>query len=216
MLKIDITPAPAKFRLVPRALICLALISFAVAGCNAAPKHARSPSECQLFAPVSMRIHPIFTQVKDWTGDGAVDGIEALLEFQDQFTDPTKAAGDVVFELYAYRPYSPDSRGDRILNPWLGSLRTLRDQEARWNRTSRTYAFELAYPEIRDDRDYVLVATFDTGQTRFFDQIVIEGRRTPREPRELQRELREQREGRPPATRRSESSFTHGAEPAQP
>jgi hypothetical protein len=34
----------------------------------------------------------------------------------------------------------------------------------------------LEYPEIRDDRDYVLVATFDTGQTRFFDQIIIEGR----------------------------------------
>ena len=187
-----------------------------LAGCTAAPKHARTPSECQLFAPVSMRIHPIFTQVKDWTGDGVVDGIEALLEFQDQFTDPTKAAGDVVFELYAYRPYSPESRGDRVVNPWLGSLRTLRDQEARWNRTSRTYAFELEYPEIRDDRDYVLVATFDTGQTRFFDQIVLEGRRAPREPRELQRELRrEEREQRSPSTRPSDS-LSHGDEPTQP
>jgi hypothetical protein len=152
-------------------------------GCNTPTRHARTAADAQMFAPVSMRIHPIFTQVKDWTGDGVNDGVEALLEFQDQFTDPTKAAGEVVFELYAYRPYSPESRGERVVSPWLGSLRTLRDQEARWNRTSRTYSFELEYPEIRDDRDYVLVATFDTGQTRFFDQIVLEGRRTPRDQR---------------------------------
>src|ERR687889_740943 len=100
-----------------------------LAGCNDGTRRSRTPTEAQLFAPVSMRIHPIFTQVKDWTGDGVVDGIEALLEFQDQFTDPTKAAGDVVFELFTYRPYSADARGERILNPWLGSLRTLGDQE---------------------------------------------------------------------------------------
>lgn len=160
------------------------LASLLFGGCTNAPKYTRTPSEAQLFAPVSMRIHPIFTQVKDWTGDGHPDGIEALLEFQDRFTDPTKAAGDVVFELYTYRPYSPDSRGERVVNPWLGSLRTLANQQARWNRTSRTYAFELEYPEIREDRDYVLVATFDTGQTRFFDQIVLEGRHSPDQPRD--------------------------------
>jgi hypothetical protein len=199
---------------VSRALV-LAVLLIVLAGCNAAQRHARTQSEAQLFAPVSMRIHPIFTQVKDWTGDGAIDGIEALLEFQDQFTDPTKAAGDVVFELYTYRPYSPEARGERVLNPWLGSLRTLGDQEARWNRTSRTYAFELEYPEIRDDRDYVLVATFDTGQTRFFDQIVLEGRRTPREPRDL-RDPRDPRELRVPASTRPAGELTHDNDPTQP
>jgi hypothetical protein len=187
---------------VSRAIVS-AVLFLILAGCNAAPRHVRTPSEAQLFAPVSMRIHPIFTQVKDWTGDGVVDGIEALLEFQDQFTDPTKAAGDVVFELYAYRPYSPEARGERMVNPWLGSLRTLRDQEARWNRTSRTYSFELEYPEVRDDRDYVLVSTFDTGQTRFFDQIVLEGRRTPRDQRVV------------PTTRPS-GAFTHGDDLTEP
>jgi len=199
---------PVKFRRVLRAILPAAVVLALVAGCNSTTHHARTPTEAQMFAPVSMRIHPIFTQVKDWTGDGAIDGIEALLEFQDQFTDPTKAIGDVVFELYAYRPYSPESRGERVLNPWLGSLRTLRDQEARWNRTSRTYAFELEYPEIRDDRDYVLVATFDTGQTRFFDQIILEGRRTPREPRE-------HHDQRVPSTRPSDS-LTNGEELTQP
>ena len=187
--------------------VTLVVVLITGGGCNTPPRHARTAAEAQMFAPVSMRIHPIFTQVKDWSGDGVVDGIEALLEFQDQFTDPTKAAGDVVFELYAYRPYSPESRGERVLNPWLGSLRALRDQEARWNRTSRTYSFELEYPEIRDDRDYVLVATFDTGQTRFFDQIVLEGRRTPRDQRIAPPAIT------PPTTRPSDGSggaITHG------
>lgn len=168
---------------VGRTSVCLLLLTCLVAavagGCTTPPGTARTPTDAQLFAPVSMRVHPIFTQVKDWTNDGQADGVEALLEFQDQFTDPTKAAGTVIFELYTYRPYSPDPRGERIVNPWVGSLQTLPEQEARWNRTSRTYSFALAYPEIREDRDYVLAATFDTGTTRFFDQIVLEGKRSP-------------------------------------
>jgi hypothetical protein len=125
-----------------------------------------------------MRIQPIFTQVKDWTGDGKPDGIEALLEFQDQFNDPTKAAGTVIFELYSYDKRSPDPRGMRLVNPWVGSLKTLAEQQARWNRTSRTYLFQLAYPQIRVNGDYVLSAEFDTGTTRFFDTVVLEGDHT--------------------------------------
>ncbi len=133
-----------------------------------------------MFSPVSMRIHPIFTQVKDWTGDNRPDGIEALLEFTDQFNDPTKTVGTVIFELYSYRPYHADPRGDRLVNPWIGSLDTLAEQQARWNRTSRTYTFQLAYPQIRTDQNYVLTATFDTGKRRFFDQIILEAQ--PKEP----------------------------------
>jgi len=133
-----------------------------------------------------MRIHPIFSGLKDWTGDGKPDGIEALLEFEDQFGDPTKAAGTVIFELFDFADiktnYKPDPRGERICNPWVGSLRTLADQEARWNRTSRTYLFQLDEPSVRDDRSYVLSATFDTGTTRFFDQIVLEGHPHPKGP----------------------------------
>src|SRR4051794_21172385 len=150
-------------------------------GCASHSPAPRSPGDAALFAPASMRIHPIFTQIKDWTGDGKPDGVEALLEFQDQFSDPTKASGTVIFELYTYRKGDTDPRGDRVVNPWVGSLQTLADQQARWNRTSRTYFFQLEYPAIRDDRTYVLGATFDTGATRFFDQIVIKGGNAPRE-----------------------------------
>jgi hypothetical protein len=158
---------------------------FAIAGCGSspAPPVPRSSADAALFAPVSMRIHPIFTQVKDWSGDGRPDGVEALLEFQDQFGDPTKAAGTAVFELYNYRKGDVDPRGERVCNPWVGSLQTLDEQQARWNRTSRTYFFQLEYPAIRADHSYVLTATFDTGATRFFDQIVIQGEQVPRNQR---------------------------------
>ena len=162
---------------VPLLVGCLTV---AGAGCGARSPVPRSPTDAQLFAPVSMRVHPIFSDLKDWNDDGQVDGIEALLEFQDQFNDPTKAAGTVVFELFSYRPYSPDPRGQRVVNPWVGSLQTLADQQARWNRTSRTYSFQLEYPQVRGDENYVLTATFDTGTTRFFDEVILQGENAPR------------------------------------
>ena len=127
------------------------------------------------FGPASMRIHPIFTQVKDWTGDGKADGVEVLLEFQDQFRDPCKAEGRVMFELYDFRR-GPDPRGRREVNPWVGSLTTIDDQRAHWNRTSRTYTFQLSYGQIDPRHTYVLTATFErTGGGRFFDRVVLEG-----------------------------------------
>jgi hypothetical protein len=163
-----------------RRAVAVSSIMCLLFGCASPSPVPRSPDAAAMFAPASMRIHPIFTQIKDWTGDGHSDGIEALLEFQDQFSDPTKAAGNAIFELYSYRPSTPDARGERLISPWVGSLKTLADQQARWSRTSRTYSFKLEYPEVREDRSYVLAATFDTGNTRFFDQIVVEGRGAPR------------------------------------
>jgi hypothetical protein len=49
------------------------------------------------------------------------------------------------------------------------------DQRDHWNRTSRTYGFKLALPQINPTRTYVLSATFEReGGGRFFDKIVIE------------------------------------------
>jgi hypothetical protein len=126
-----------------------------------------------------MRIHPIFTRVSDWTGDGTPDGIEALIELQDQFGDPTKASGSIIFELYTYQPYSADIRGDRLA-VWTGSLQTLQDQKDHWNRTSRTYSFQLAKPWISATTDYVLTAQFDlAGGGRFFGRTILEGQPPP-------------------------------------
>jgi hypothetical protein len=136
----------------------------------------RDNAEVVMFGPTRMRLHPIFTQVKDWTGDNHPDGVEAELEFQDQFGDPTKAAGKVMFELFSYRRGYPDSRGERLVNPWVGSLLSLQQQYEHWNRTSRTYSFQLAMPGISTRKSYVLTAMFEHSDgRRFFSRVILKG-----------------------------------------
>ncbi len=166
--------------MVREAAVCALMLL--AAGCADGALPDRFPRDSSMFGPVRMRIHPIFTQVKDWTGDGEPDGIEALVEFQDRFDDPTKASGNTIFELFEYRPYNPDPRGERATSPWTGSLVTLDEQRARWNRTLSTYSFRLPFTGVRVSRDYVLAASFDRAAregeaSRFFDRIVLEGQR---------------------------------------
>ncbi len=149
-------------------------------GCTQPAIDEPPPAESSLFGPTAMRIHPIFTQIKDFTGDGSDDGIEVLLEFQDQFGDPTKASGTVMFELYDYRQGNAEMRGQRLSNPWMGSINTVNEQKVRWNRTSRTYTFQLSYPSISRFKSYVLTATFRSNAGgRFSDKIVLKGEETP-------------------------------------
>ena len=125
-----------------------------------------------------MRMHPIFTQVKDWTGDGRPDGIEALVELQDQFGDPTKASGRLVFELYEYRPYNPDPRGERLAIRGSGELATLDDQARALEPHEPHVRLPARLPRVRPDAAYVLTATFElSGGGRFFDQIILEPRK---------------------------------------
>lgn len=124
-----------------------------------------------IIGPVSIRIHPSFTQVKDWTGDGNPDGIEALLEVRDRWNEPIRATGRVLFELYDYRIGSPDPRGTRLVNPWAVSLATVEEQTARWDRVSRAYKFQLAYRQADPDRTYILTASFETEGGRLFDRL---------------------------------------------
>jgi hypothetical protein len=162
-----------------RATMLIAML-LAISSCQQNKPHPRDAAETAMFGPAAMRIHPIFTRIQDWTGDGKPDGIEALIEFQDQFYDPTKAMGTAIFELFEYRRGFPDPRGERLLNPWIGSLNTLEEQRQHWNRTSRTYTFQLTWAGIRRDRNYVLGATFELkGGGRFFDRMIIEAQDRP-------------------------------------
>ena len=65
-----------------------------------------------------MRLHPIFTTLKDWTGDNKPDGVEAFVELQDQFGDPTKASGKIIFALYDFKKFDPERRGP-LLAEWI-------------------------------------------------------------------------------------------------
>jgi len=139
---------------------------------------SRTPVDQLLFSPASMRLHPVFTQVRDWTGDGKPDGIEAVVEIQDAFGDPTKAAGRLIFELYEHRPQNPDPRGRRLENPWEGRLDSMEDQRARYNRVNRAYIFQLEFADIKTSDSYVLTASFElSAGGRFFDRTIIQGQR---------------------------------------
>jgi hypothetical protein len=122
---------------------------------------------------VSFRVHPTFTQIKNWTGGPKPDGIEAVVEFEDQFGDPTRAVGKIRFELYAFFPNSPDHRGRRLAF-WSASLDSHEDQISRWDTAARGYSFQLAYDNISTQRAYVLTAQVDRGKTRLFDELIIE------------------------------------------
>jgi hypothetical protein len=160
----------------PRAILYLLSSILFLPSCGQPLLDLESSPDTTFFGATAMRIHPIFSQIKDWTNDGKVDGIEVLVEFQDQFGDPAKAAGTLMFELYDYREANPDPRGPRLANPWIGSIATLEDQRSRWNRTSRTYTFQLAFPQVSQAKTYVLTAMFrSTTGGRFFDRIILEG-----------------------------------------
>ncbi len=144
------------------------------AGC-APPATPGPAASVAMFVPQDMRIHPIFTRVADLNGTGKPDGVEAQLEFSDPFGDPTKASGQVLFELFEYRRQPPYT-GRRVGGPWVASLATPADQRDKWVKTLRTYRFPLAYPAVSPSLDYVLTATFElTGGGRFSKMVVLTG-----------------------------------------
>jgi len=168
-----------------RLIACLALLILpALVGCSspAAPP-PRTAEDNQLFGPVSMKLDT-FSKVKNWNGNGAPNGIEALVEFDDRFGDRTKAAGVIIFELYDYRPYWPDPRGARLANPWTASLQTYDEQKAHWETASGAYMFRLAFDQAFWNHNYVLTATYQSAAgTRLFSRIVLQSQKPEnREP----------------------------------
>jgi hypothetical protein len=170
----DTTEAPSYISDM-RLVACLALLILPASfGCSSpALPLPRTAEENQLFGPVSMKLDT-FSKVKDWDANGTPNGIEALVEFDDRFGDRTKAAGDIIFELYDYRPYWPDPRGVRLANPWTAHLSTYDEQKAHWETASGAYMFRLAFDQAIWNHGYVLTATFQSAAgTRLFSRIVL-------------------------------------------
>lgn len=156
-----------------RAMWLGAIIVPLALGCRSARPLQRDDNEAAMFGPSAMRLHPTFTQFKDWNNDKKPDGIDAVVEFQDQFGDPTRAAGKIIFELYEYRPHYADPRGPRLANPWIATLATRQEQQSRWSAALRAYSFELEFPTISASKTYVLQATFERDGARLFDQLIV-------------------------------------------
>lgn len=169
---------------------CVPLLLLLVCGCDGSGAKTRSTLDQQMFGPASVRIHPTFTQVRDLSSHGKPDGIEATLEVQDQFGDPTRSTGRAMFELYNYRKDSPDIRGSRIAGPWIAFLNTRAEQQEHWNPALRAYTFQLHFPKVQADQYYVLTVQFDLNSTaattqpetapssapagRLFDKLIME------------------------------------------
>ena len=62
-----------------RTILAIVVTCGALAGCGSQPQWEPARQQ-QLFTPTSMRIHPVFTQLRDWTGDAKPDGVDALIE----------------------------------------------------------------------------------------------------------------------------------------
>lgn len=158
-----------------------------------------APPRGDLFAPVAMRIHPVFTQLKDTSGDGKPDGVEALVQLTDAFGDTTKGAGTVVLELFDYRRNFPDPRGERLAPPAVVALLTVDDQRRYWRRVGAAYALPLPYPQVSPKGYYVVTTTFTpaAGGDRMFDRIVL----VPAGARDGQQEPADDPTTRPATTR---------------
>ena len=170
-----------------------ALLLLVTAGCQCRRPYG-GEHDGEMFGPVSIRIHPTFTKVRDWTGDNTPDGIEALLELRNQFEEPTRATGRVIFELFEYRRDFPNPAGKRLVNPWITSLVTFEDQQARWSRELKMYTFQLAFPQVQTGRSYVLTASFELQGGRLFDRVILE----PRGEQQQQQQQSEQQPGQQP------------------
>ena len=165
-------------------IICVAMVAVA-GGCQPSPNvidpylegpraaQGKVPRPVDLLLPQKIRIHP-FTAIRVLE-DRNVLGVEARIEALDAFGDPTKAFGDVRFELYAHRANGPDNKGRR-LNVWQVSIGDPGSNMVHWDHVTRSYLFKLELTQQAEPADrYVLVAIFASPYTQrlFAEHVVV-------------------------------------------
>ncbi|MCH8854209.1 MAG: hypothetical protein IID41_16395 [Planctomycetes bacterium] len=83
-----------------------------------------------------------FTKPASFDDDALPDGISVVLSAVDKQGERIKITGQIVFELYTYRPASADPKGEQ-LQTWQLELAGDRDQRTYWHHTTRMYEFPL-------------------------------------------------------------------------
>ena len=117
-----------------------------------------------------------FTRPVSFDNDAIPDGIEVVLQPLDQQGEPTKLAGNLVFELYTYRPASAEPKG-QLAQTWRHSLSSKKDQDARWDRATRMYKFQLMVDKTTMPKSskYVILARYTNPWNEHFeDEAVID------------------------------------------
>lgn len=165
-----------------RASLFLALTAM-VGGCNGPPSPASQPAgpqqvpePLQLLLPKQIRIHS-FTGTREFSESGGIKGIDVRIEAIDSYGDATKAFGKFRFELFAFKPNSPDPKGPRIA-VWTVDVSEPKDNRRHWNNIMRTYQFKLGWGQaIPVGRKFVLAAMLESrfSGRLFHQQVFVSG-----------------------------------------
>ncbi len=128
---------------------------------GATTEQVEIPAPINLLLPKSMRIHP-FTRTRIFDETGGIKGVEVRVEAIDYYGDTTKAFGEFRFELYQYKPQSPDPKGKRIA-VWEVPLLEPKMNLMHWDNITRTYEFKLQWDQpIAVGQKFVLVSYFSS------------------------------------------------------
>ncbi len=123
------------------------------------PQRIYVPEPLDELLPSRITIHH-FTGARTFDEAGKPQGFEVRIKILDSYDDPTKAFGDFLFMLYAYRPQSEDPRGDR-LGLWPEHLMDPEKNQLHWDRLSQSYKFNLRYrKQLVVGHQYVLEVYF--------------------------------------------------------
>jgi hypothetical protein len=131
------------------------------------------PEPLEVLLPKQVRIQE-FTGTRDFGQAEGVKGIDVRIEAKDGYGDTTKALGTFHFELFHYKPNSPDPKGDRIA-VWTVNVEDPKVNRRYWNDIHRIYQFKLGWKEpIPVGRKFVLTVAFQSKFTeRLFHQRVF-------------------------------------------
>jgi hypothetical protein len=127
------------------------------------PSEREQSKMLSLMLPRAVKIQP-FTRVASFDGDEVPDGILAVVQPQDRFGDPVKAAGFFYFELWTYRQASQERKGERLAY-WERTIASSSEVDLYWTR-AMMYEFQLAWTRgleaIQPNRKYVLTVAYRT------------------------------------------------------
>ena len=125
------------------------------------------PPPINALLPQRIEVHP-FTRIGVLSERGDIHGIDLCIRAVDSYGDATKAFGKFRFELYQFKPGSPDPKG-ALLAVWNENIETLKENRRYWDNISRTYRFKLAWDrETLPSEKFVIVVIF---QSRYSDRL---------------------------------------------
>lgn len=183
----------------PKAFRCLAiaaLLALAAAGCRPGPQngeldpaaangsagaaadaqslHIATDDWYQLFRPVKISVS-YFTEMRDFSGDGIIDGLDVRVTPEDRFGDAAKALGSFRIQAFAYVPRDNNPRGAQIAN-WFVSVSGAEELEQYWDSTDRAFHFPLALNKPVDAGRVIIQVTYyvpDGSGTMLFGERII-------------------------------------------